>query len=334
MAWADANLAPGSVVLSDPVTSYAVPMMTREYVVTLLDQHSSPCDARAERRLLDARDALDPFGDWKRAGEILREYRVDAVALNDRFAEVPPADYWGPSHAWFTAARARLDREPAVFEPVLDHGDFVLYRVHRERLGALDAPATARSFVRAYRPGDDPIARRLGPGLPQLVALALSPRRAAPGDTVRGLIRWMGEGGHAPGSYQAIVRFDRGDLGGWTPPRMFGKPARKLLEKLRHQRYRFRESHLPVRGTYGVDLWRAGDVVSDSFQVVVPPDAAPGVYDVRVGMIRQPHYPNLRVSDYFFDDDSFAGALAGRIEVTGASGAPAGAVRRDPDVRH
>jgi hypothetical protein len=39
-------------------------------------------------------------------------------------------------------------------------------------------------------------------------------------------------------------------------------------------------------------------------------------------MNRQPHYPNLRLSDYFFDQDHFAGVVAGEIEIESPPGSP------------
>ncbi|MEO5616703.1 MAG: hypothetical protein ABIS67_02950, partial [Candidatus Eisenbacteria bacterium] len=103
--------------------------------------------------------------------------------------------------------------------------------------------------------------------------------------------------------------------GGFSPPAIFAKPARKLLEKLRRERYRFRDDHLPTAGAYGVDLWRPEEVVRDSFHFTVPGDAAPGYYRAEIRMNRSPHYPNLRLSDYFFDRDYYSGVPMGVIEV-------------------
>ncbi len=334
----DARLAPGSVVLADPLTSYAVPMLTRDHVVTMLDQHSSPADGHALDRVLDSRDALDPYADWSRVREILGRYGVDAIVLNRRFNEDPPADYWRPRASWFIAERERLDRHPAAFERMFYRGDFVAYRVRRPALDLLlDAPP-ARPFVRLYRPGLDPIGHRMVSGMPSLLGVALSPRIAAPGDSLHGLILWRSEARLPAGSYQVAVRFDRALPGTLTPPAFLAKPVRKLIERWRHERYRFRSDHLPVAGDYGVDQWKSGEVVRDSFFLIVPADVADGDYAVRVRMIRQPHYPNLRLGDYFFDDDYFSGILAAEFEVARAGArAPSserGTSRGSEHVRH
>jgi hypothetical protein len=330
LARADSLLGPGRVVLSDPVTSYSVPMLSREYVVTMLDQHSPPGDPFAVRRLLDARDALDPYADWARTREVVRRYGVDAIVLNDRFREIPMADYWAPRPEWFRAARNRLDAHPGAFEPVLDRGDFVVYRVRSAALDSLSGSPAPRPFVQTYRPGEQPIARRMGPGMPDFLSLTLVPAVAAPGDTLAGRIAWRGSGAHVSGSYQVAVRFDRPLPGTLDPPDWLAKPVRKLLERAGGRLYRFRADHLPVAGDYGVDLWERREVIRDSFQVVVPRAAAPGRYAVRVRMNRQPHYPNLRLSDYFFDQDYYAGVVAGEIEIESPRGAAPGPDRDRP----
>ena len=313
--WLDRHLPAGSVVLSDPLTSYAVPMLTREHVVTLLDQHSSPSDPYAVRRLLDARDALDPFGDWSRLREVVARYGVETIVLNRRFTEAPVLSYWAPGAHWFDAARARLERAGPAFERIYARSDFAIYRVHRAALGSpLPAPSP-RPFV-SHAPREvQGIARRSAPGMPGFIALALAPRIAAPGDTVRGVIVWRALARLPAGSYQVAVRFDRALPGEFTPPGWIAKPVRKLIERLRRERYRFRADHLPVEGQYGVDLWTPDEAVRDSFSFVVPADVADGDYRVGVRMLSQPQYPNFRLSDYFMDEDSYSGLVVGLFGV-------------------
>jgi hypothetical protein len=315
LMWMDTHLPAGSVVLSDPATSYAVPMFTRHFVVTLVDQHSSPNDSLALTRLLDARDALDPFASWARTRDVVRRYGVDAIALNRRFTEIPRLDYWAPTPGWFDEARVRLDRHPAAFERVRDTGDFVVYRVHRAALDTLDGPPPQRPNVAEFLPGLFPVGRRLGAGLPVIHRLALWPRVVAPGDTLHGVADWRALEPLPAGSYEVAVRFDRTLPGGLAPPAIVAKPVRKLVEIARRERYRFRADHLPTGGAYGVDLWRANEVVRDSFTLEVPRDVADGSYAVGIKMIRQPHYPNYHLSDYFLDRDYYSGVTMGSILV-------------------
>jgi len=245
---------------------------------------------------------------------VIERRGVTLVVLNDRFTEIPPFDYWAPSPGWFAAERARLDAEPAAFERVADEGDLVVYRVHPEGLARLHG-APPRPMVSPYEPSHAPIGRRIGDDLPALHALTLWPGLASPGDTVRGVAEWRALAPLPSGSYRIAVRFDRALPGGLEPPRAITKPVRKLVETLARHRYRFRADHLPARGEYGVDLWKPDEMVRDSFDLVVPGDVADGTYRVRVQVVRQPHYPNLRLGDYFSDDDFLSGVEAGRLIV-------------------
>jgi hypothetical protein len=245
-------------------------------------------------------------------------YGVDAVALNDRFRVPPALDYWSPTHAWFAAARARLDGAPAAFERLYDGGDFVLYRVHRDALDTLSTPAPPRPYVLELADRGGPPATTPGEApLPSLWAFALARHEAVPGDTVSAEAWWRGSSAPRlpPGSYIVAVRLDR-DAPLARVPAFVAKPVRKVIERLRGERYRLRADHLPVGGEYGVDLWRGDQLVRDRFDFVVPRDAAAGEYTVRVRMLVQPHYPNYRLSDYFFEDDYYSGRPVGTLRIT------------------
>jgi len=317
LAWMDKGLPAGTVVLSDPATSYSIPAFTRHWVTALADQHSSPNDPLALARILDARDALDPCAPWARTAQVVSRWGATAIALNGRFPEPPGLDYWSPTRDWYAAARTRLERAPAAFERVFDRERFTVYVIHRDALAKLTDGAAPRPFVRPrdrHDPGLD-----LGPGLPQLVSFKLDARRAARGDTLAGRIEWRAARPLPAGSYTVALRFDR-PLPADVPrsPEAVSKVWRKLVERVRHERYRFRADHLPTNGDYGVDRWQADEVVRDPFRVVVPADVAPGTYAVRVCMVRQPHYPNLELRDLTSDDDLLSGLVVAQLKISAA----------------
>ena len=319
LAWMDRTLPYGSVVLSDPATSYSVPMLTRHWVTALVDQHSSPNDSLALTRILDARDALDPYAPWARTAQVVRRWGATAIALNGRWERAPELDYWAPDADWYDAARTRLESAPAAFERVWEHDRFTVYVVHAAALDLLTGGGGARPFLRAPRAGDR--AHRLGAGLPELVSFRISPSAATSGDTLAGCIEWHAPRPLPPGSYRVAVRFD-GGLPPGTPasPAAVSKLWRKFVEKLHHERYRFREDHLPVGGAYGIDRWAPGEVVRDTFRIAVPADVAPGDYVVKVIMTRTPHYPNLRLWDLTSDADVLDGLPVAALRVTRAGG--------------
>jgi hypothetical protein len=253
---------------------------------------------------------------------VVERYGVDAIVLNDRFAEPPHLDYWAPRHPWFVAARARLDAHPEAFPALHDRGDFVVYGVRRAALAGLSGSVRARPFVEAWDAGSPGAARPAAADRgPALLGLTLSPGVVAAGGRVVGVARWRAVTPAVAGSWLVAVRFDRDLPAGWAPPAFVGKPVRKLLERLRHERYRFRADHLPAGGEYGVDLWKAGEVVRDSFALEVPADAAEGTYRVEVLLLREPHYANLRLSDWFLEQDFYSGVPAGRLVVGRGVGA-------------
>ena len=315
LEWMERNLPAGTVVLSDPATSYSVPMLTRHWVTALVDQHSSPNDSLALTRILDARDALDPYASWTRTAEVVRRWGATVIVLNGRFDEPPTLDYWAPSASWYAAARERLERAPGAFERVYDQDHFTVYRIHPDVLEHLTGGAAPRPFVRDA--GVDDVGRALGEDLPGLVSFKMGGRtEAALGDTLHGVIEWRTDHALEPGAYHIAVRFDRA-----LPPDAPRAPVgiskiwRKFIEKSRGERYRFRADHLPAGGAYGVDRWTANEVVSDTFRLVVPHDVAPGDYAVKVSMARLPHYPNMALQDLLSDDDFLNGLDVAHLQI-------------------
>lgn len=315
LRWMDRELPAGSVVLSDPATSYSIPMMTRHWVATLVDQHSSPNDSLGLARILDARDALDPWGTWERTREVTKRWGVTAIALNDRFAETPRLDYWAPSHAWYALARARFDGRPDAFERVYDTGDFVVYRIRTAVLDTLSAPAVPRPFVHAFDPVRDTLGAAMGPDLPELVGAAIAPATVRAGDSISVTLDWRAPAALPGGSYLVAVRVDRDMPADFSAPAWFEKPARKFYEIGHRKLYRFRLDHLPVNGAYGPDLWRANEVVRERVVLNLPTTLAPGDWRVEVRMLRQPHYPNYRLSDIFYFRDYYSGPVVGGLRI-------------------
>jgi len=313
----DTHLPARTVVLSDPATSYAVPMFTRHHVATLVDQHSSPNDPHALDRILDARDALDPRSPWSRMREVVRRWGVTAIVLNGRFEETPRLDYWAPSQAWFHAARARLDAHPAAFPRSWDLGDFVVYGIEPAALEALQSVGDTLEHHSPAQVAADRQVSGVGEGV-DLSSFALSRRIAAPGDSITARFVWVARRPLPAGQYDVFMRFDRALPDGVVLPSLLAKPGRKLLERIHRERYRFRHDHTPTSGTRGLDRWRPGESIADSMRFSVPLDAAPGEWQVQLRIARQPHYPNYWLRDYFLDRDYYSGAVVDSLTVTPA----------------
>jgi hypothetical protein len=290
-------------------------MMTRHFVVTLVDQHSSPGDSLAPARLVDTRDALDPGSPWSRTRQVVDRWGVTAIALNNRFGWAPRMDYWAPSPAWFRGARARLDAAPQAFERVYDTGDFVVYRIRTAGLGTLEGGGVARACVTPFDAGRDsaPVWREAGS--PDLQRARLVSPVVRAGDSAAVVLDWHSPRPVQAGLYTIVMSFDGPSPTGFALPDWCSKPARKLVEWLRHERYWFRIRRLPVNGAYGVDLWQPNEVVRDSFWFSVPANLVPGDYRMQVRMPRQGHYANFRLADFLSDRDESGEAPVGVLRV-------------------
>ena len=116
-------------------------------------------------------------------------------------------------------------------------------------------------------------------------------------------------------AYVAFVRFDTGfDRGRFYSPG-YGKIYRKILEKRKGRRFRFRVDHLPFNGIVTPEKWPVMRVIRDSVPVAVPRDIAPGQYVISVRMSESAHYPNYSFRDLLRDDDSFDGPDVARIVI-------------------
>jgi hypothetical protein len=153
----------------------------------------------------------------------------------------------------------------------------------------------------------------------------------APGDTVR-LLTWWSYAGSTPlppGSYTVFVRMDAREPRGWLYADAWQKPYRKVVERLNGKRWRIRASHRPLNGVVSPDQWQSGEVIEDRSIVPLPLNMAPGVYQVRIRMLRTPHYPNTTLQDYLSDEDAMSGRIVARVVIEEAA-AGAGASHGGP----
>jgi hypothetical protein len=303
------------VFLSDPATNYSIPAYTGHQVSAYLDQHSSPNDPKGLERILDARDVLSPYVGLRRTVEILREYRVDYVVVNRRNDRPTSFDYWTLQPALYGAMRDKFEARPDLFRPAWRAPDIDVYEVTAAAKGGILPPEgePARPFASAVTADTTPV--RDGAFLQY--GTRIEPLVASPGDTLAITTAWAVAGDTLlpPGSYQVFVRLETPASPGADFASAFDKPVRKLEERLTGVRRRMRETHLPLGGVLGPDQWRPGEILEDRSRFAIAPDAAPGRWDVRVRLVRTPHYVNLRLRDYLSDDDQFNGPVVGHVTI-------------------
>ena len=308
------ELPPGSVVASDPVTSYLMSAFTPYYVVCTLDQHAPPNDLRVEERMNTARDIVSPYSSARDKDALIRENRVSHVVINKSLPPELILNYW-------TLEPAAAQKAIEVFESLryefeetsLDDGLTVFRWRHDERLSTLPRPVP-KPVVEKLPAGAHAIGVTAGEAILEGANLLGAGILPAGGELVLDLY-WSLARSTPPGTYVVVIRFDRKDLTlpfGGAP---FPKVTRKLVEKWRSERYRFRADHMIHGGLYAPDAWQQGEIVEDDVRVQIPTDIAPGRYRVQAKMIRVANQPNYLLRDFLYDDDSLSGVEIGEVTI-------------------
>jgi hypothetical protein len=310
-----ANALPhGSVIASDPVTSYLVSAFTPYYVVCTLDQHAPPNDLRVEERMNAARDIVSPYTGARDKERLIRENRVTHVVINQALPPGLILNYWTLEPAAAEDAEETFESLRYEFEKIpLDDGLTAFRWREEERLSTLPR-AVPRPVVDSLPSYATPIGAAAGEAT--LVGAALHGAGIIPagGELVMDLY-WSCGTSPPPGTYVVTVRFDRKQIELPFAGRPFPKITRKLVEKAKRERYRFREDHMILGGLFGPDAWSSTDIVEDGVRVRVPTDMAPGRYRVEAKMRKVANQPNQWMRDYFFDDDSYSGVAIGEVTI-------------------
>ncbi|MFH1144986.1 MAG: hypothetical protein V1774_10625 [Candidatus Eisenbacteria bacterium] len=325
----DETRAP-AVVLSDPITGYSIPALTRHRTVAVLYQHGSPADPLARERWAAARDVLSPYLGTGEKARHCRRFGVDYVLVN---AALPaqleaPFPITGPRLA--QRQIAALDQEQALFARVWEvEGRGVLYRVRRENLDALSGIVKPGAPELAVRTTDDlarPIVwrqlpRSAIPVLPDtsanvtLVAATIDSSRIAPGDTLGMSLFWrkMGTTPAAPVVYRAWLETrSPGSPGG---PARISRVLRKLDERRHRVRRRMEVEGEILEGQFGLEHWPRERYLFDRVTIPVPRDAVPGSYAVRISWSKAFPQPNPPASHLLSDQAADRGPTVGTVEI-------------------
>ncbi len=306
-----AALPDGSVIASDPMTSYAVTAFTRHRVLCTLGQHASPNDLHAPARTAAARVILGPFSTTSDRVRAARQWGVTHVLVN---ADVPAGRVvtgWALPAAYAAIARRAFDAS-AAFRRVVTEGPFVVYALtgtDGESVRVADPPVVAQAPADARRIDRDA-------GGAHLVAARVRPRVVARGGTVDVDLYWSVRERPEPADRVVSVRLDAIDVPRPPLDRPGSKIVRKIGERLRGRRLRARDDHMIAWGIFGPAAWEPGTVVRDAARVRVPSDLAPGIYVVEARLIRRANRPNHRLRDFLYDDDRYRGVPVDTVRVT------------------
>ncbi|MCK4548003.1 MAG: hypothetical protein KAW17_11245 [Candidatus Eisenbacteria sp.] len=310
-------LAPASeIVLSDPFTSYAILAFTHHRPMAVPVSHSSPSDSLSVTRTHAATLALDPGIPLSEALASMRRYGVSYIILNHTFRKSHNGYAFSIDPDRFAAQKEHFDAHPEYFEAVAALDSVYIYRL---RPGAALETGTSETAPGAVKPCRD-LPKPGGPAIFydtfELVGAKVLSDRVARGDELG--IEWCWKrtrGGELDSDYWIYIRFDRDYDRGilWQPA--YSKPYRKILERLRGERYRFRADYPMARYAPLLALPTAGVTTSDSMRVAVPKDVAPGRYQVKISLNPKLVHANIHIRDFLRDDDMFDGVPIGWVEV-------------------
>lgn len=309
-----AALPSGSVILSDPATSYALSAVTSQSYVAVANQHDNPRDPYALDRLKAVRDVLSPYVIPSVAMDACRRFAVNYVVVN---GEAPRAageflSVW--SSTQLSATLARLGTIAPAFSLVDTVAGAYIYRFEpgapvNWTWSAEDQPVRTASL--RLTPCDVPAPK----GEFEISGVSVWPERALPGDTVQVTLGYRHDAPSAFGLPVVVhVRFDHSSLGN-----AHEFPGEKIVRRVRDGRAgvrsRFRDDFIPGHGVYAPDLWPVGHDLCESFVVVVPPGARTGRYTVRVALAYDALVPNFHLRDILYNRDHYSGRACATFDV-------------------
>ncbi len=308
------NISEGSVILSDPVTSFSLPAFTAQFVVCPFDQHSTPNDSTAIERLRDCRSVFSPLATPLLVARTMEKYGADYILVNGRLPESIQTMYWRPGRDEYSALTSMLESARFVFEKVYENNAAALFRFDRSIAHEFSSAAPPPPFIgMELSPAELAGARESGEK--GIVISRFETKRSVVrrGEKFDAVIYWALNEPVPFGSYASHIRFDTDFPRKAIYWRWYGKIYRKVLEKIKGTRYRFRIDSQPLGGVLPPDTWPLATEVADSIVISVPPDAAPGEYTISVRMSQKTQYPNYRAADLLTDDDFFSGTNVGKL---------------------
>ncbi len=307
----DKRVPPGSVIASDPVTSYCIPAFCDQYVVCTYDQHSTPNDSTALDRIIACRNIYMPDISCADIGEILEKYEAGFVVINGRIPSGVISQYWRPDADLALAAADKLKGCGDRFEMIFSHNKAFLFRY----LGSRRVPSEEEEIfpskagilrVGRFR-GDYRDLTESGIEGVYMKGWGKEAQKVNRGDSLSIYVDWVTGEIKGVGSYRVYLRFDTGFGKGPLYSYYYGKIYRKILEKIKGERYRFRHEKIPFAGVYPPDRWEPGMIYRDYYISLIPKDIAPGKYTISVKMHHAPHVPNYDLRDFITDSDIYDG---------------------------
>lgn len=352
-AFMDSAMTEPAVVLSDPITSYAIPAYTRHYAMTPFHQHSSPADSRTVERIQDAQAVLSAYVPIHETLRLLRKYDVSYVLLNQSFPRYQSHYYTLISSLAYEAQLAKFESNHLLFGLLYNQDGIRLYRFD-DSVGRSDPadpdgllppgdPARAVSLTAPHdagvspdppnpyiaitpeqaggRPGEilaeelsiKPFAGEPVGGL-ELIGIRPDSLHIRPGGVFTGYGYWRRTRDPYVLPVAAFMRFETGYPHPLFGHRWLGRAFRQFYEARHRITYRFGRDLRPLDHVFPAYLWEPGAVYKAPIYIPIPAHAASGKYVVRIRPYEVPFAPNYHLTDLFRLRDSLDGLPV--LEVT------------------
>jgi hypothetical protein len=309
--FAEREFDPVQTILSDPISSYAIPAYTHHDAVAPYHQHSSPSDPSALSRMQDVQEALNPRVGMGRTFAVLRRYHVDLVLLNQSWPRYISSYGVFISPLVYADQRRKLDAEPALFQRIYDADGIAIYRVHDPGIAAA-LPGDPPNPSRIADPGGGPL---LSSGPDAL--LRFEPR---PGPHPRGkpvIIDLVWRRTAAPYRLPIVceVKLVHRDRSAAYETPIVGRLTRWITERREASRIRFGAIFRPLVTFYPDFLWAPGEVYKDDYMLQIPPTARPGIYEIRARLGEAPYSKVATLSEIWSNRLGSEWRQLGEIEI-------------------
>ncbi len=297
----------GSVIAADPVSSYDISAFTDHFVTVILDQHCSPADTEAITRVKVSRDIFSPV----LPDSVVRE-RILACGAEYLFVNTAPPlieDFFGVnSQESGLRSMIRFGMYPFLRE-IRSKGTMILFAVeasHPAGSGGARAEADSCSGDRDVAAGEGMV----------LTGFSMDDDDYKPGDTAVITVCWTVDENAGFGlPFYWTVRFDTDFSKGPFYREWYGKQYRRSVERRRGELYRYTVSGRIDAGGAQPDMWNAGEKERQKILVRIPRGMAEGDYEVRISTKRRAYLPDRWLKDYFLNEDSYAGYIAGKVTI-------------------
>ncbi|MCD6380169.1 hypothetical protein J7M07_06970, partial [bacterium] len=296
-----------SVILSDPVTSYAISGLTDHFVYVVSAQHESPSDLISLDRNRNVRDIfctslpVDINIGW------FNKEGIDYILLDKKDAE--PHDFYGINGCEYITKSLCKFQNSSCFKQILEYNNFILFKLNCDSVKN-ESPALSRGVKfdsNLVHLPENAVSVEVGSGV-ILKAFSINNDVISAGDTISGNFWWSLKNGIDFGlPLMWTVRFDTDYPKGAFYLPWYSKQYRRMVERLNNTFYRFTVSKpLKSEGSYP-DLWKEGEIVNQNFSFILPEEITPGNYKILIKVWPKSYLPNRSFSDYLSNNDSKQG---------------------------